>query len=118
MVTSLGKFLRKLRIENDELLKNMAEKIGVASSTLSSIESGRRNPPKGFMDKLKETYELTEPQLIELEQSLLHSRNEIALNIKEMSSNDRDIAVAFARRFESLSASDKKRIKDILNETN
>ena len=31
--TALGKYLRRLRIDNDELLKTMADKLGIASST-------------------------------------------------------------------------------------
>lgn len=47
MATELGKFLKKLRIDKDELMKDMADRMKIASSTLSSIEMGRRNPPKG-----------------------------------------------------------------------
>lgn len=117
MATALGKFLRRLRIDNDELLKNMADKLGVASSTLSSIENGRRNPPKGFIDKVREVYQLGIDQFADLEAAVLASRDEVKLRVKEMPDQDRELAVAFARRFENLSDADKKRIKEILNDT-
>ncbi|MCR4822902.1 MAG: hypothetical protein K5873_08550 [Treponema sp.] len=44
--TSLSKFLRILRIENDELLAHMAEKLGIMPSYLSSIEANRRDLSK------------------------------------------------------------------------
>ncbi len=45
-VTEFGKFSRKLRIENDELLRDMANKLGVTASYLSAVEIGKRNIPK------------------------------------------------------------------------
>ena len=32
MLTSIGRFLRKLRIDNGEILKDMAEALGVSSA--------------------------------------------------------------------------------------
>lgn len=116
MATALGKFLRRLRIDNDELLKNMADKLQVASSTLSSIENGRRNPPKGFAERVKDVYQLGKDQLADLEDAILSSRDEVQLRVKEMPEQDRELAVAFARRFENLSDADKERIKEILND--
>ena len=37
MLTPLGKFLRKLRLDNDQLLRDMAERLDMPSSTLSAI---------------------------------------------------------------------------------
>ena len=42
MLTSLGRFLRKLRIDRGEILKNMAEKLEVTSSFLSAVENGKK----------------------------------------------------------------------------
>ena len=39
MLTSLGKFLRKLRIDRGEILKDMADKLGVTVSFLSAVEN-------------------------------------------------------------------------------
>ena len=43
MLTSFGKFCRKLRINNGELLYDMAEKLDVSSAFLSKVENGKRN---------------------------------------------------------------------------
>ena len=42
MITSLGNFLRKLRFEKGEVLKDMAEKLGVTVSFLSAVENGKK----------------------------------------------------------------------------
>lgn len=53
MATELGKTLRKIRIDRDELLKDMAEKLDMSPSMLSSIENGTRKPPTGFLCELQ-----------------------------------------------------------------
>lgn len=45
MLTEVGKFLRKVRIDHDEILKDMATKLGVSVSFLSVVENERKNIP-------------------------------------------------------------------------
>ena len=116
MVTELGKYLRRLRLDEGELLKEMAVKLDLASSSLSSIESGRRKPPKGFAEKIASIYTLTSDQVESLQQAMAYSADEVALVLKGMSASDRELAVAFARRFENLDEADKRRIKEVLGE--
>ena len=42
MITSLGTFLRKLRLAKGEILKDMAECLGVSSAFLSAVENGKK----------------------------------------------------------------------------
>ena len=116
MLTSLGKFLRKLRLDSDELLRDMAEKLDMPSSTLSAIETGKRKPPRGFADKVKKAYSLAD----ESEQELYSSASEasgwsIGIDASSFTQKDQKTAVAFARRFSDLNDEDKDRIWSILN---
>ena len=65
-LTEFGKFLRKLRVDNGELLKDMAIKLNVTPSFLSMVETGRRNIPKKLEEEIKETYSLNLKQKEEL----------------------------------------------------
>ncbi|WP_312887677.1 helix-turn-helix transcriptional regulator [Paenibacillus sp. 1182] len=65
LLTDFGKFCRKLRIENNELLKDMALKLEVTPSYLSAVERGKRNLPKEWKDKLLSLYKLSPNQLKE-----------------------------------------------------
>ena len=114
MLTQLGKFLRKLRIDNDELMKEMADSLGLASSTLSSIENGRRKPPKDFFERMLSVYALGSEQAAQLEMAIMQSQDEVSLEIKGLDEPDRELAVAFAKRFVGMSEEDKRRIKEIL----
>lgn len=49
-------YLRKLRFENGELLKDMAEKLNMSSSQLSSIEHGKEQPPNDFLKNILSLY--------------------------------------------------------------
>jgi len=51
-------FLRDIRVEHGELLKGMADKLGMGSAELSAIEHGRKPIPEGFMQKLEYLYDL------------------------------------------------------------
>ena len=42
MLTSIGKFLRKLRMSNGEILRDMAEALEVTSAFLSAVENGKK----------------------------------------------------------------------------
>ncbi len=65
-LTELGKFLRKLRIDNGELLKDMAIKLNVTPSFLSMVETGRRGVPKKWEKKIEKSYSLSLKQKEEL----------------------------------------------------
>ena len=45
MITSLGTFLRRLRLAKGEILKDMAESLGVSSAFLSAVENGKKKMP-------------------------------------------------------------------------
>lgn len=42
MLTAFGKEVRKIRLDRGELLKTMADSLGVKSSYLSAIEHGKK----------------------------------------------------------------------------
>lgn len=56
MLTGIGKFLRKLRIDNEEILKDMADALGVSSAFLSAVENGKKKMPDSWIEKLKDIY--------------------------------------------------------------
>lgn len=69
MITEYGKFLRKLRIDQGQILKTMAEKLGVSSAFLSAVENGKKKIPKTWEEKLVKEYKLDGEQLAELRRS-------------------------------------------------
>lgn len=114
MLTSFGKFCRKIRIDNGKLLFDMAQQLGVSSAFLSKVENGKAKPPAGWEDIIINEYSLSEDQIAELRDSIYDARNSNVINISDMTSDDRDMMLAFARRLDTMNSIDKEKIKKLL----
>ena len=114
MLTSVGRFLRKLRIDEGEILRDMAKKLGVSSAFLSAVENGKKKVPEVWITKLEELYSLTPVQITELKDAIIESSDTIELNIRNASSANRQLAVSFARQFDTLDEETAKKLFSIL----
>lgn len=115
MLTSVGKFLRKLRIDNGEILKDMASVLMVSPAFLSAVENGKKRMPSTWHAKLQEHYKLTIEQMEELKKAVLESADTVAINIKNATMGTRELALSFARQFDSLDEETCKKLFDILS---
>ena len=115
MVTSFGKFLRNLRMDIGELLLNMAEKLHVSPAFLSGVENGKRKIPEGWLTKIADLYGLSEEQNEKMKAAYYDSNNEIGIELRNLQANQRDLAIAFARKLDTIPESDISRILNILN---
>ncbi|HBG7322948.1 helix-turn-helix transcriptional regulator [Clostridioides difficile] len=113
-VTPFGKILRKIRIDNDETLKDMSEKFNVTSSHLSAVETGKRSIPKQWQDIIVKEYNLNENETNQLKKSILHSATEVKINTIDLNKDEKELVFAFASRFKHLNSQDKEEIKSIL----
>lgn len=113
MLSEFGKFTRKLRIERNELLSHMAEKLNVSSSFLSAVENGRKSVPNKWIDSIKNIYDLSSKESLDLDKAYLDSVNSISLNIENKNKEDKEIILSFARKFDSLDDKLKEELKNI-----
>lgn len=115
MLTEFGKVLRKIRIDRNELLKEMSDKLGVTASYLSAVEHGKREIPSDWITRIKRLYDLDD----EIEEQLIfaadQSRSSITLKLDGVNTKTSTLVNAFARKFESLNQSDIDKVMDILN---
>lgn len=118
MLTEIGKFLRKIRIDRNMLLKDMAQGIDVSSAYLSTIETGKRPATPeivkrlalflGFIPGTKEYEKL---------QSTAHiSRGEVSLTTKGLSTKHQETALAFSRQFSEMGENDLDKMLAVLND--
>ena len=114
MTTSLGKFLRALRIENQEILRDMANNLGVSSAFLSAVENGKKKLPDSWYEKLAELYSLTKKQQEELKQAVMESSDIVQLNIANSTCYQWNLSVSFAREFNSIDEDLCKKLFDLL----
>ena len=113
-LTQLGKFLRKLRIDRGELLRTMAEKLGISMSFLSSVENGKKNMPTEWITKIPDLYQFNNTQKSEFDQAVAESEKGIGLKFEGLSEENKRISVAFARKIKTLSPEAQKAIQDLL----
>ena len=114
MLTSIGRFLRKLRIDHGEILKDMADALGVSSAFLSAVENGKKKMPEGWIEKLKSIYSFTAEQAEELQAAVIDTNDAVELNLQNATPGNRALAISFAREFDSLDDETSKKIFEIL----
>lgn len=103
--TSYGKFLKKLRIDTEETLSMMAEKLNVSVSFLSSIESGAREIPPEFSDKIRTIYQLdatASDALLKAECETLHKSISISLGSHEDDEKFKKAVISISRDLQEL----------------
>ncbi len=115
MITAFGKELRKIRIDSNEVLRDMAQKLGVSSSFLSAVEVGRKNVPNGWCEKIASEYNLNDEQLALLQKLAEQSINTVKLNLQQANEVHRNVALVFARDFGSISDETAKKIINLVN---
>src|SRR5262245_26892184 len=79
MLTPLGRELRKLRIEEDERMLDMAKRLEVSVAFLSAVETARKEPPLSLADKVIAKYRLDDVTARKLRDALSTSRRSFRL---------------------------------------
>ena len=114
MLTAFGKVLRIIRINNNEILKDMAQKLGVTTSYLSAVETGKRNIPHDWSDKIIRLYGLNPEESANIKDAGWKSTNQLKIDIKEAEKSKREMALEFARKFDDLSEEEIRNIMFIV----
>lgn len=114
MLTEFGKFVRKLRIDRNELLIDMANKLGVSPAFLSAVEAGKKNVPESWKEKLKEIYSLELYDQEKLTNAIENSVRQIKINLYDKKEEDRELILSFARKLENMNTSEKDTILRLL----
>lgn len=114
MLTKFGKFLRVLRMERGELLKNMAENLRISSAYLSSIEMGNREIPKSLPQDLIQEYNLTEEEQVEMQKAISASIKNIDISLVNTTNLQKEAALVFARNLEKMNDTSLEEFLDFM----
>ena len=114
MLTEFGKFLRKLRIDNGQLLKEMADILGISAATLSSVENGKRNPQRAMVEDIIGHYRLTQDEQDALWNAYDLAREETSVSLAGARKDRQELGLTFARRFNDLSTDQITEIMTVL----
>lgn len=114
MLNMFGKFCRKLRIDNGELLKTMADKLNVTPAYLSAVELGKRNIPDSWRGILVEKYKLDQKNQRILDKAIHDSIRELKINFQKSNVDQRNAAIMFARKLDELDKQSLTKIMEIV----
>ena len=114
MLTSIGKFLRKLRIDHGEILKDMSEKLEVTVSFLSAVENGKKKMPSTWNKKICDLYQLDVEQREAFTEAIADTEDSIEMSLSDVTLEQRELAVSFARKFSEINNVQAEEIKKIL----
>lgn len=112
----LAKFLRRLRLENDEYLKDMASKTGVSISFLSAVENETKKMTDSLIEKIIENYHLTKEQEEELRIASMEANKETIIYLDKLNKSQTELTYRFARRIENIDDDTLSKIKKLLEE--
>jgi len=115
-LTPFGKALRRLRIDRDMLLKDMARKAAVTPAFLSAVEAGRKPIPHYLVDRIADSIGLGHSEREQLRSDAQISAASVQIGLSASSSIfDRSLAVQLARSFDGLDDGQKNAIKKIMD---
>lgn len=114
-ITPFGKKLRIFRIERGEVLYDMAQKLNLSSSYISSIETGRRKVTEDFIKKLCEAYDLEDDELTSFRGAAEQSAVSVSLEFNNVSNEQKKLALSFAKKFDKLDSDTIKKINKLMN---
>lgn len=110
--TKFGEQFRILRIQHHEVLSDAAKMLGVTSSFVSSVETGKKNVPDKWLDIICNHYSLSNEQRKELAQAIEDSKTTIKIDMVSATEAQRNVALQFQRSFDGL---DEKTASQIMN---
>ena len=112
-LTEFGKAVRKLRIDYDINLSELATSIGVSSAFLSAVETGKKPISAELITKITNALGLTKDE----EKLLTHAASQSVENvtIKTHDAEEAELALMFARRIQAQSV-DLAELRKILEE--
>ena len=113
MITRFGKELRKIRIDNGEILKDMASRLNVSPSFLSAVEVGKKNVPEGWVKKIGQMYKLDNAAVKTLEEAASESVISVKMELTGLEQPQRQAALIFARDFGKLLSCSPKRSNNL-----
>ena len=102
MLTQLGIFLRKLRLDSGEIMKEMASKLDVSSSFVSAVENGKKKMPDSWHDAIVHLYHLDQAKQDAFISAIEESQKSLEINLEDLSKEKKKLAFSFARELENM----------------
>lgn len=82
-VSEYTKFVRKLRVDNDEYLVQFSRRVERSISYLSKIETGKRMVPMDLVNRIMDAYKLDVKDRVAIKNAArIHNEEYVRLNVQ------------------------------------
>lgn len=114
MISKFGLYIRKIREQENDSLRQMAIKLGISAAFLSAMEVGRKQIPLEYVEKIKGIYNLTKEQEVELENSIYETNERVPIELAAMNEAKKDVSLMFARKIKTADEDLLRKLKEAL----
>jgi len=119
MKNSLSLFLKAIRYHNSkEKLSDMARKLDVSSSYLSTVENGKRAMNDKLFQSIVKNYRLSEDESKELDVLRKLEAKQLNVSTKEMDVGQKETLVKFLSNLKDFDEEELKTINHLINKKN
>ena len=116
MLTEFGKLLRIIRINCGDSARDMASKLNMSPSYLSTIENGKRNIPPDMEQLLIKAYNLSDKDKEKLRKAMVNSSDTLKLDLTELAEKKKQVIFAITK--EDLDEETVNTLYQIINNKN
>lgn len=113
--TLFGKEIRKMMIERNLRVYDLAKEFDVSSAFISSILTGKKNFPQEWFGKIKIIFNLDDETIKSLMNLNEMSKDSIKIDLSNSNDFARETAFAFQRNLNNLDYESLLKLNDILN---
>lgn len=97
MITEFGKLLRIIRVNSGDSAKEMAAKLNMSPSYLSTIENGKRNIPPDMEELLIRAYTLSEKDKAKLRKAMVDSSDTVKIDLTDLAEKKKQMIYEITR---------------------
>jgi len=115
-ITQLGKFLRKVRIDRDQILYDMAQELELSVAQLSAIELGKRSIAPKVKQRIITLYSALASDESEVARLVDVSQPTYKEDLSDAGEIQRELFISFARTYKELPDEEAQKWLDELNE--
>ena len=91
MLTEFGKLLRIIRINSGDSAKDMAAKLNMSPSYLSTIENGKRNIPPDMEKLLISAYNLSDRDKDKVRKAMVNSSESVKIDLTDLAEKKKHV---------------------------
>ncbi len=113
--TEYGKELKKILIDKNYRIYDLASALSVSSAFISSIITGKKNVPEDFNERIAKVLLLSNEEKELLDAKAALSRDLIKIDLSMCNQNAKNTVIAFQRNLNDLDDETLEKINDILN---